>query len=59
MLELINFANYNTNRDMIQNSSTGLKSLLAELGIDGIEALFCDPWDAAILPPRFFYGVPI
>lgn len=57
MLELINFANYDTNRDMIGNSPAGLKSLLAELGVDGIEVLFCDPWDAAVLPAESIYGV--
>ena len=57
MVELINFANYDTNRDMIENSSAGLKSLLTELGVDGIEALFCDPWDAAVLPASSIHGV--
>lgn len=57
MLELINFANYDTNRAMIDNSSSGLKQLLTELGVDGIEALFCDPWDAAVLPASSIFGV--
>jgi sugar phosphate isomerase/epimerase len=57
MLELINFANYDKNREMIQHSPAGLKNLLAELGVDGIEALFCDPWDTAVLPAASIHGV--
>lgn len=57
MLELINFANYDTNRDMIGGSADGLRALLAELGVDGIEALFCDPWDLKVLPAEHIHGV--
>jgi sugar phosphate isomerase/epimerase len=57
MVELINFANYSKNRELIQHSSAELESLLAELGVDGIETLFCDPWDAAILPAATIHGV--
>lgn len=57
MFELINFANYDKNRGMIQHSSSGLKNLLDQLGVDGIETLFCDPWDAAILPASTIRGV--
>ncbi|MDU4959209.1 MAG: TIM barrel protein [Sporomusaceae bacterium] len=57
MLELINFANYDRNRAMINNNPAELEKLLAELGVDGIEALFCDPWDPALLPAALIHGV--
>ena len=42
---------------MIGNSADGLRRLLADLSVDGIEALFCDPWDPAILPAACLHGV--
>lgn len=57
MIELINFANYNQNLEMIDHSPRKLRELLAQLGVSGIEALFCDPWDESVLPAELMRGV--
>ena len=57
MVELINFANYDINRQMLLHQPNGLNNLLTELGVDGIEALFCDPWEESVLAASAIRGV--
>lgn len=57
MVELINFANYSNNLQMIKHSSSELERLLKQLQVGGIEALFCDPWDENVLPAAWIRGV--
>lgn len=57
MLELINFANYKNNLEMINYQPDNLARLLTELGVDGVEALFCEPWDQEVVPAELIKGV--
>lgn len=57
MIELINFANYSKNQEMIEHDPLKLRELLTQLGVGGIETLFCDPWDKNLLPSDVIHGV--
>ena len=57
MIELINFANYSTNLEMIGHNPRNFRELLNELGVHGVEALFCDPWNQDVIPADLIYGV--
>lgn len=57
MLQLMNFSNYAARMSMIQHSAKQLEGLLRQLGLDGVEMLFCEPWDKTVVPPRLIHGV--
>lgn len=57
MLNLVNLSNHRTDLDLIQNNAGKLETFLERNGLDGIEMLFCAPWDAAVHRREWIYGV--
>ncbi|MDU4960767.1 MAG: TIM barrel protein [Sporomusaceae bacterium] len=57
MLQLVNLSNFRTDLDLIENSAACLTDFLNRNGLDGIEMMFCAPWDAAVHAPDWIQGV--
>lgn len=56
MLQLVNLSNYATDNELIANSSECLQAFLAKHGLDGLEMMFCGPWDAKLHRPEWMHG---
>lgn len=57
MLQLVNLSNYKTDLELIQNSSVCLSEFLIANGLDGVEMMFCAPWDASVHREEWIHGV--
>lgn len=56
MLQLVNISNYETDNDMFGNNSRQLQDFLARHNLDGVEMMFCAPWDAQLHKPEWMHG---
>jgi len=57
MLQLVNLSNYRTDLDLIRHSAGELEAFLERNGLDGIEMMFCAPWDTAVHRQERIHGV--
>lgn len=58
MLELVNLSNYSMDTEqLIQNKKESLEKFLRDNQLDGIEMLFCQPWDKSLHEEKFIQGV--
>lgn len=57
MLELINLSNYRTDLELIHNDADELAALLFRNGLDGLEMMFCDPWEPSLHRREWIHGV--
>lgn len=58
MLELVNLSNYRMDTErLIYNKKENLEKFLTEHHLDGIEMMFCEPWDQSLHERRFIQGV--
>ena len=58
MLELVNLSNaaFDT-ESLLHGKNAYLEKLLQKHGLDGIEMMFCEPWDKALHLPKWIKGV--
>lgn len=56
MLQLVNFSNYEGDAEMIRQDPEVLHAFLRRNGLDGVELMFCAPWDSRVYRKDFIYG---
>lgn len=56
MLQLVNLSNHYTDNELIGNSPERLEALLAQYKLDGLEMMFCAPWDTKLHRPEWMQG---
>lgn len=56
MLQLVNLSNYVTDNELIGNSSERLQEFLERYNLDGLEMMFCAPWDAYLHKREWMHG---
>ncbi len=56
MLQLVNLSNYVTDNELIGNSSERLQAFLERHSLDGLEMMFCAPWDNELHRPEWMHG---
>ena len=56
MLQLVNLSNHYTDNELIGNSPERLEALLAQYKLDGLEMMFCAPWDSKLHKPEWMQG---
>lgn len=58
MLELVNLSNYFMDTEqLIGNKKENLERFLKDNQLDGIEMMFCQPWDKSLHEEKFIQGV--
>ena len=57
MLELVNLSNCRTDLDLICNDACELASFLRHNALDGLEMMFCAPWDPSVHRKEWIRGV--
>ena len=57
MLELVNLSNYSTDLELIKNNAEQLSGFLRRNELDGIEMMFCGPWDSSVHRKEWIQGV--
>ncbi len=57
MLQLVNLSNYIADLELIHNDSVCLQAFLTHHHLDGIEMMFCEPWDSYVHKKDWIYGV--
>ena len=57
MLQLVNLSNYCSDVELINNNSDVLRAFLDDHHLDGIEMMFCEPWNSRIHKQEWIYGV--
>ncbi|MEN6413551.1 MAG: TIM barrel protein [Veillonellales bacterium] len=57
MLQLVNLSNYKSDMDLIHNRAECLQVFLQCRRLDGIEMMFCQPWDPLIHRQEWIHGV--
>lgn len=57
MLELVNLSNYSTDLGLIQNNAANLSGFLQRNNLDGLEMMFCAPWDPNVHRKEWIHGV--
>lgn len=58
MLELVNLSNYGMDTEqLIGNKKENLEKFLKENQLDGIEMMFCQPWEKTLHEEKFIQGV--
>ena len=56
MLQLVNISNYSCDNDLIDNDPVRLREFLARHNLDGVEMMFCGPWDAHLHRAEWMQG---
>ena len=56
MLQLVNISNYVTDNELFGNSPQQLQAFLAHHNLDGLEMMFCAPWDAQLHKQEWMHG---
>ncbi len=56
MLQLANISNYVTDNELFGNNSQQLHAFLSRHNLDGLEMMFCAPWDAQFHKPEWMQG---
>ncbi|CUH94658.1 hypothetical protein P22_0724 [Propionispora sp. 2/2-37] len=57
MLHLVNLSNYSSDLELINHSATCLRLFLEQHRLDGVEMMFCGPWDGRIHRREWVRGV--
>jgi hypothetical protein len=57
MLQLVNLSNYITDLELIRNRADELQDFLRRHRLDGVEMMFCEPWDERVHRKEFIQGV--
>lgn len=57
MLQLVNLSNYITDLELIHNDSICLQAFLTHHRLDGLEMMFCGPWDSYVHKKDWIQGV--
>jgi hypothetical protein len=57
MLELVNLSNFSSDMEMIHNSPACLEAFLNHHHLDGLEMMFCAPWDRHVHRREWIQGV--
>lgn len=57
LLELVNLSNYTSDTEMIHNSPECLEAFLNYHHLDGLEMMFCAPWDRQMHRREWIQGV--
>lgn len=57
MLQLVNLSNYISDNEMIQHDAKVLESFIKDNALDGVEMMFCAPWDTKLHPKCYIHGV--
>lgn len=57
MLQLVNLSNYVTDRELIHNNAECLQAFLHHNQLDGLEMMFCSPWDWQVHRREWIQGV--
>lgn len=56
MLQLVNISNYSTDNELFGSSPKQLQTFLTRHNLDGLEMMFCAPWDAQLHKPEWMQG---
>ncbi len=56
MLQLVNLSNYCSDTELIHNNAEVLQAFLHYHRLDGIEMMFCDPWDKKVYRKEWIHG---
>ncbi|MDF2572367.1 MAG: Xylose isomerase-like barrel [Sporomusa sp.] len=56
MLQLVNLSNYVSDNEMFGNSPKRLQEFLVRYNLDGLEMMFCAPWNKHLHKPEWFHG---
>ncbi len=56
MLQLVNLSNYHTDNALIGNSPEYLQAFLTQYKLDGLEMMFCAPWDTELHQRKWLQG---
>lgn len=56
MLQLVNLSNYSTDNELIAYSPQRLQAFLLQHNLDGLEMMFCSPWDSKLHRPEWLHG---
>ncbi|SDE10064.1 sugar phosphate isomerase/epimerase family protein [Sporomusa acidovorans] len=56
MLQLVNISNYTTDNELFGNSPERLQAFLSRYNLDGLEMMFCSPWDAKFHKREWMQG---
>lgn len=57
MLQLVNLSNYCSETGLIHHSAGVLQAFLHYHRLDGVEMMFCGPWDARVHKKEWIHGV--
>ncbi|GBG58112.1 hypothetical protein SPFL3102_01832 [Sporomusaceae bacterium FL31] len=57
MLQLVNLSNYCSDVELIHNNADVLQAFLNYHHLDGVEMMFCAPWDRKIHKKEWIHGV--
>lgn len=57
MLQLVNLSNYCSEAELIHDSADVLRAFLNYHRLDGVEMMFCGPWDARVHRQEWIHGV--
>lgn len=57
MLQLVNLSNYSSDLELINHSATCLRLFLEQHRLDGLEMMFCGPWDERLHRREWVRGV--
>ena len=56
MLQLVNISNYSCDNELVGNDPAQLQNFLERHNLDGLEMMFCGPWDAQLHRPEWMHG---
>ena len=56
MLQLVNISNYISDNELMDNSPERLRNFLERHHLDGLEMMFCGPWDAHLHRSEWMHG---
>lgn len=56
MRKLLNLTNYVSDNELVGNSAETIIDLLNQYGFDGLEMMFCNPWDPQMHPQSIIGG---
>jgi hypothetical protein len=56
MLQLVNLSNYTTDLELVHNDPLCLQAFLTQHRLDGLEMMFCGPWDGHIHKKDWIQG---
>lgn len=56
MLQLVNLSNYACDNELMENSPERLQAFLDRHKLDGLEMMFCGPWDKQFHKPEWLHG---